>query len=142
MTVLFLIAWAFVTYVIFNYMRKNTTVVSFNGCMGFLQAYMELLMEAGIIAMLVVAIPFWILESIGKYLIGALVIGGIIYLIVNNDKDNNDQSTPITSEGSEQLNSSANNNTNAPVEKAFCGNCGAKLDPGSGFCGNCGTKIN
>ena len=141
MSVLFIIAWAFVTYVIFNYMRKNTTVVSFNGCMGFLQAYMELLMEAGIIALLVVAIPFWILESIGKYLIGALVIGGIIYLIVNNNKDNNEQSTSITSEGNKQLNSSANNNNNTPVEKAFCGNCGAKLDPGSTFCGNCGSKV-
>jgi hypothetical protein len=23
----------------------------------------------------------------------------------------------------------------------FCGNCGAKLKPGSKFCANCGTKV-
>lgn len=143
---LFLVAWFVVTVVIFMWLKSRATLVSFNGATGFLNAYMGLFIEAGIAAAVVIAIPLWILKSIGWYLVGGVVVIGIVLAIANNNsniKSNSQdiqkqqtmsiQERQISPEHSEKLVSSNS-------EKRFCGNCGAPMEIDSQFCGKCGKK--
>jgi len=142
---LFLVAWLVVTVVIFMWLKSRTTVVSFNGATGFLNAYLELLVEAGIAAAVIVAIPLWVLKTIGWYLVGGVVVIGIILAVVNGNSNKDDKSLDtqqqkMPTQDSHLISNRSEDAASVNNEKRFCGNCGAPMEAGSQFCGNCGKK--
>ena len=103
---------------------------------------MELLIEAGIAAGFVVGISFWILKTIGWYLlIGVVVIGVIIAIASSNSSSKNDSQESLPTNNDVKINSPRSANVATNSENKFCGNCGAKIESDSQFCGNCGKRV-
>lgn len=137
-----MVVWLILTVVIFICLKNRTNVVSFNGATGFLQAYLELLIEAGIAAGFVVGICFWILKSIGWYLVGGVVIIGIIIAIFSsNSSSRNNSQESLSADNNIQIDNPNSTSTVTNSENKFCGNCGAPVESESQFCGHCGKKV-
>ena len=136
------VLWLVLTFVIFIWLKSRTSVVSFNGATGFLQAYMELLVEAGIGAGLILGICFWILKTIGWYLVvGVVIIGVIIAIASSNSSSKNNSQKSLSTDSDVQINSPSPTGIAANSENKFCGNCGAPIESESQFCGSCGKRV-
>ena len=137
-----IVVWLVMTVAIFTYLKNRTSVVSFNGATGFLQAYMELLVEAGIAAGFIVGISFWILKTIGWYLlVGVVIIGVIISIASSNSSSRNNSQESLPTDNDSQINNSRPAGISTNSENKFCGNCGTPIESESQFCGHCGIKV-
>jgi len=135
---LFFILWVIATFAIFIYLKNRTSVISFNGMTGFIDAYLGLLIESGIAAAVVVGVPLWILQKVGLYIIGAVVIIAVIAMVVKKGGNNDKKTTSM----SKVINEDNKSNRKQIVDEArFCANCGEKINRDDLFCGNCGEKV-
>lgn len=132
---LFMILWIIVTIVIFSYLKSRTSVISFNGTTGFLEAYLGLLIESGIFAGIIVAVPLYLLKSIGMYVIGAaIVIGGFI-AVTKKGGSKKDSTLEVIHDSKKTVDNVSGG------EKRFCENCGAKIEDKDKVCKKCGSSL-
>ena len=137
--IIFCILWVIATAVIFMWLMNRTRVVSLDGATGLAQGYLNLLVEAGIASTFIVGVPLAILYYIGSYIIGGIVIIGLIIGAVNyfSKNETTSQSEVVPPNSAKEI--SAPNAT--PETKRFCANCGEPITGNIQFCGKCGKKI-
>ena len=162
--------WVYLTYKIYCSISGNTISLA-SDTLGHMWNHYDMLITAGLIAAVVVAIPVAILRYIFDSVIGTIIlvviVGAIAYNLQsgnssNETSDNGDTNSNIEASGNDDTNSNieansntetsgnieANGNSEEPkqtataVAKKFCEQCGAELGEGNVFCGKCGAKVN
>lgn len=142
--ILFII-WVPLTLVIFVKLKEGKQIISFNGINGFFSAYLDILIMAGFLAALILALPVMIIGGIFSFLIDNWkIIAGIILLGVGVGYYKREHGS-IGGDGADPLDHRQDGpgvgddkQLSAP---GFCDNCGAKLDSDSRFCAHCGKQV-
>lgn len=147
---LLFIIWVPLTFVIFVKLKEGKQIISFDGMNGFFSAYLDILIMAGFLAALVLALPIIILGGIFGFLLDNWkIIAGIVLLVAGvcyyNNEHETDSEEKIACKGADSLNhgpdGAEDGNAKQLAAPGFCDNCGTKLDPDSRFCAHCGKPV-